>query len=121
MRKFFQSPFLSTPEKEEPIAEPIEDALIVHDINNLTFENLIVAQSEFDILVAEAKSIPNVLLEIGRLREMTFRSVGEGRDWPSRAPGALSAKKRKFSAPRSAACDMNRMVWPVSTHSVTAI
>lgn len=78
VRKFFQSPFLSTPEKEEPIAEPIEDALIVHDINNLTFENLIVAQSEFDILVAEAKSIPNVLLEIGRLREMTFRSVGEG-------------------------------------------
>jgi hypothetical protein len=40
---------------------------------------------------------------------------------PSRASGALSAKKRKFSAPRSAALDMNLSAWPVSMHSVSAI
>ena len=78
VRKFFQNPFSKSSEKEETIAEPIDNQLIIKDIESLTFENLIVSQSEFDILVAEAKSIPNVLLEIGRQRELTFRSVGEG-------------------------------------------
>lgn len=78
VRKFFQFPFAKLPEKEQPIAEAIEASLIEKDIQNLTFENLIVSQSEFDILVAEAKSIPNVLLEIGRQRELTFRAIGEG-------------------------------------------
>ena len=36
---------------------------------------------------------------------------------PSRASGARSAKKRKFSAPRSAALAMNFRAWPVSMHS----
>ncbi|WP_196895407.1 GNAT family N-acyltransferase [Aureivirga marina] len=33
---------------------------------------------EFEIFFAEAKDIPNILHEIGRLREITFREVGEG-------------------------------------------
>jgi len=78
VKKFFRSPFFKIPEKNEPIAEPILPTLIEKDIQNLTFENLIVAQSEFDILVAEARQIPNILLEIGRLRELSFRDVGEG-------------------------------------------
>ena len=55
------------------------------------------------------------------LREVTFRWVAVGRLWPSRAAGARSAKKRKFSAPRSAAFDMNRHACPVSQHSQRAI
>ena len=39
-------------------------------------------------------------------RVVIFISVADGRACPSRADGALSAKKRKFSAPRSAAFDM---------------
>ena len=46
------------------------------------------------------------------LRVVTFRWSGVGSDWPSRAPGARSAKKRKFSAPRSAALDMKRQRLP---------
>lgn len=78
VKKFFHSPFQKQMEQEQPLADPIDATLIEKDIANLTFENLIVAQSEFDILVADAKSLPNVLLEIGRLREITFRSIGEG-------------------------------------------
>ena len=55
------------------------------------------------------------------LRLVTFMWVGVGRLWPSRACGARSAKKRKFSAPRSAAFDMKRQAWPVSQHSQSAI
>jgi len=32
----------------------------------------------YEVFFAEAKSIPNILREIGRLREITFREVGEG-------------------------------------------
>jgi hypothetical protein len=40
---------------------------------------------------------------------------------PSRASGARSAKKRKFSAPRRAALAMNFSACPVSMHSTKAI
>ncbi|MBL7952247.1 MAG: lysophospholipid acyltransferase family protein [Flavobacteriales bacterium] len=35
-------------------------------------------QAEFDLYLAPSSRIPNVLREIGRLREVTFRAVGEG-------------------------------------------
>ena len=33
---------------------------------------------EYDVMIARTPEIPNVLREIGRLREITFRQVGEG-------------------------------------------
>ncbi|GIX12338.1 MAG: hypothetical protein KatS3mg118_0297 [Paracoccaceae bacterium] len=54
-------------------------------------------------------------------RPVMFIRVGLGRASPSRADGARSAKKRKFSAPRSAALDMKRQACPVSQHSSRAI
>ena len=38
----------------------------------------LLGQSNIQIHVAAADQIPEVLLEIGRLREMTFRLIGEG-------------------------------------------
>ena len=32
----------------------------------------------YEVFFAKAKEIPNLLQEIGRLREITFRAVGEG-------------------------------------------
>jgi len=32
----------------------------------------------YEVFISERKHIPNIVLEIGRLREITFRSVGEG-------------------------------------------
>lgn len=34
--------------------------------------------NNYEVFIAERKLIPNIVLEIGRLREITFRSVGEG-------------------------------------------
>lgn len=78
VKKFFKNPFSKNGKSESPIAKPIAAELIERDIANLTFKNFVVAQAEFDILIADAKDLPNVLLEIGRLREITFRKVGEG-------------------------------------------
>jgi len=78
VKRFFQHPFQKKPEQSQPMAEPIDNQLIKKEIQNLKFENLVTSQGDFDIFVAAAKDIPNTLLEIGRLREITFRSVGEG-------------------------------------------
>src|SRR5450432_1734057 len=57
---------------------------------------------------------------IGTLVE-TFQCSSLGIFRPSRASVHLSAKKRKFSAPRIAALAMKRWACPVSMHSSTAI
>src|SRR5665213_551809 len=54
-------------------------------------------------------------------RVETFQCSSLGVLRPSRASPHLSAKKRKFSAPRIAALAMKRWAWPVSMHSSTAI
>ena len=54
-------------------------------------------------------------------RLVTFICPGQNIDFPSCASTALSAKKRKFSAPRNAAFDIKRKACPVSRHSIKAI
>ncbi len=74
LRNLFRLPS----EPEEPITEPIDRQLIEAEISQLRFETLVASQGEYDIFVVEAKDIPNTIQEIGRLRELTFRAVGEG-------------------------------------------
>jgi putative hemolysin len=82
VKPFFLRKFFQRPEQLEPIAEPVDPAVIESEIQHLTFDKLIASQGEFDIFVVEAKDIPKTLKEIGRLRELTFRSVGEGTGKP---------------------------------------
>ncbi len=76
--RFFLQNFFARPEKPHPIANPIPGETIAGEIKALGKESLIATQGEFDILVVEAKQMPNTLKEIGRLRELTFRAIGEG-------------------------------------------
>lgn len=78
VKPFFLRRFFQRSEDQEPVAEPVDAKLISEEIARLGPESFIAAQGEFDIYVAEAKDIPNTLQEIGRLREITFRTVGEG-------------------------------------------
>lgn len=59
-----------------PAAIPIR--LIREEITALSGSSQLSAQGPFDVYLALANEIPNILLEIGRLREVTFRAVGEG-------------------------------------------
>ena len=66
-------------EAEEPIIQPVDKQLIIAEMVALTEGGqLIVSQSNFDVFVATARQIPHVFQEIGRLREQTFRDIGEG-------------------------------------------
>lgn len=62
----------------EPIADAIESIFLEQEIGLLRGSSRVLEQSHFQVFVATAAEIPQVLLEIGRLREITFRSVGEG-------------------------------------------
>jgi putative hemolysin len=62
----------------EELAKPIDPALLAADVERLPPSALILEQARFKVFLAEADQIKNVLPEIGRLRELTFRMVNEG-------------------------------------------
>ncbi|MFK7771644.1 MAG: GNAT family N-acetyltransferase [Saprospiraceae bacterium] len=62
----------------ETIIAPISSAQLCIEINHLDSDAQLMSRGDFEVYFAQAHQIPNVLLEIGRLRELTFRSVGEG-------------------------------------------
>lgn len=61
---------------EEIGTGPSADVL-ANEISSIS-SSKILHQANFDVYCADAHSIPNLLIEIGRLREIAFRSVGEG-------------------------------------------
>jgi len=78
VKKFFRPHFLARETKVEKIIDPVPLEKIVVEINNAIEKNLLFKSGNFVVLCAPAISIPNILNEIGRLREITFREVGEG-------------------------------------------
>lgn len=64
--------------KPVPVAEPVPSSVLGAEVGRLSGETLMVEQGNYQIFVTEARAIPAVLREIGRLRELTFRAVAEG-------------------------------------------
>jgi putative hemolysin len=62
----------------EPIAAPLPQEHLATEVANLPAERVLIESGDFQVLFAPAKEMPLALLEIGRLREETFRAVGEG-------------------------------------------
>ncbi|MCF8277034.1 MAG: lysophospholipid acyltransferase family protein [Flavobacteriales bacterium] len=63
---------------QEPLAEAIDPNFIELELNALNPSNCLIKQAQFKVFLASASQIPKSLKEIGRLREITFRTVGEG-------------------------------------------
>lgn len=61
-----------------PLLSPISKELLGQDMRQLPARQILVENEEFCVCVADAAQIPWLLNEIGRLRELTFREVGEG-------------------------------------------
>ena len=66
---------------EPPVAGVLGE-LLAGEVAKLSPERTLVETDDFTVLLAKAREIPNVLHEIGRLREVTFRQVGEGTGKP---------------------------------------
>jgi putative hemolysin len=46
-------------------------------------EKRLLVSKNYEVFLAERKDIPNIVKEIGRLREITFRAIGEGTNNPT--------------------------------------
>ena len=72
-------PFINKkPKQPLDIASPIAVDKLKQDIAHLSAKSLLMKKGDMEVYCARATHIPNVLREIGRLREITFREVGEG-------------------------------------------
>ena len=65
-----------------PVQPARAAGLIAKEVHNLAKERVLVATDKFIVCTANSREIPNVLNEIGRLREITFRNAGEGTGKP---------------------------------------
>lgn len=63
---------------QEPLADPARAEAVMAEIAALPPERKLVTLGDLEVYHAAAREIPAVLWEIGRLREVTFRQVGEG-------------------------------------------
>jgi putative hemolysin len=76
-KKYFTLPLRakSTP---ETIIDPVEVSLLEQEIEKIRDHDLLIQFQDFELFLSESTDIPHILREIGRLREVTFREVGEG-------------------------------------------
>ena len=63
---------------KQKIVDPVDPELILSDLTKLEEEYFLFSNGSFSVYCAPFSSIPNIIREIGRLREITFRAVGEG-------------------------------------------
>ena len=61
-----------------PLAAPRDKRRLSTEIAELPEEQHLVEQGDMQVYTAYAEQIPEMLQEIGRLRELTFRETGEG-------------------------------------------
>jgi putative hemolysin len=63
---------------QEPIAAAGQADLLAEEIEKLPVERRLAENGDLAVYFGAANEIPNMLSEIGRLREVTFRRAGEG-------------------------------------------
>ncbi|MBK8267682.1 MAG: lysophospholipid acyltransferase family protein [Planctomycetes bacterium] len=64
--------------REKTIVAAQPQRLMVDEVGRLPADECLFASGDYQVFVTTAASIPTTLREIGRLRELTFRAVGEG-------------------------------------------
>lgn len=62
----------------EPVAAGVQPERVAREIGALPESSLLASAGDLRVYLASAREIPWTLQEIGRLRELTFRAVGEG-------------------------------------------
>lgn len=77
--KLITTPSLKIPRSPKQIVKPANHDQILEEVSSLREDDCRLLQSKnYEVFLVTADKIPNILHEIGRLREITFREVGEG-------------------------------------------
>lgn len=75
----FTLPKLNSTKPPKQIVKPANQEQIIEEVKFLrTGEHRLLQSKNYEVFLTPAEHIPNILHEIGRLREITFRAVGEG-------------------------------------------
>ncbi|MCF2874909.1 MULTISPECIES: GNAT family N-acyltransferase [unclassified Tenacibaculum] len=78
-QKILSTQNLKIPKKAKKVTSQKSSALFIKEVDELRDKGSRLLQSKnYEVFFSNAKEIPNILHEIGRLREITFRDVGEG-------------------------------------------
>jgi putative hemolysin len=63
---------------QEPVAAPVPANLLAGEVERLPEDRCLAESGEFAVYLGTAREMPQLLREVGRLRELTFRAAGEG-------------------------------------------
>jgi putative hemolysin len=77
VKKFFSYRLKPEPKPSE-IIQPVPPELIQSEVESLTENHLLFKSKNFCVFCAPSVDMPNIMTELGRLREVTFREIGEG-------------------------------------------
>jgi len=67
---------------QKPLAPPVAPELLAEDVAGFPAEALLGASRDLSVYFVRPEQMPNLMTELGRLREVTFRGVGEGTGEP---------------------------------------
>ncbi len=82
VKRFFNYSLKSQP-KPQQIVDSQPYNLINKEIESLRSENLLFTIKNYSVFCVPSNQIPILMSELGRLREITFREVGEGTNQPT--------------------------------------
>jgi putative hemolysin len=63
---------------QEPLAASVPTEVLSEEVKNLREDQCLAESGDLAVLLGTAREIPQLLREVGRLRELTFRGAGEG-------------------------------------------
>ena len=70
---------LKVPKPPKRIVTEVNSEVMLKEVEALRLgENRLLESKNYEVFLTQANAIPNILREIGRLREITFREIGEG-------------------------------------------
>jgi len=77
VKKFYRYQ-LKQQDEPENITEAIPKEKLIEDISRISKEHFLFKLNTYSVYCVPSFEIPNILSEIGRIREITFREIGEG-------------------------------------------
>lgn len=78
VKKFFGSNVFKIYNRAQTIVPETPTELIEKEIEAIRADKQVMSEKNYDVFLSSATSMPNIINEIGRLREITFREIGEG-------------------------------------------
>ncbi|PTO86253.1 hemolysin [Vibrio splendidus] len=69
---------IHAPSFDTQVIAPIPPEVLAIEVGSLPEEMKLLEQGDFEVYCTPSQSIPNLIREIGRVREESFREVGEG-------------------------------------------